>query len=245
MRPIKLKTFFKRCIYHDKEIRVYQNFIYRWFTFGTKPIQSMVNRRHPERHILSYLTPMLIVAKSSPGPTCVLGLGGASMIHSLRQVDQNNTIDICELSSNVVNVSKHFFYLDKCQNINLTQKDAAIYIKNNIRKYKHILIDLFNEQSFPDNCNTPEFFKDCFMSLAKKGVLAINIANPCQYRSILHLLKEIFENNIISIPIKHSANYVIIAFKDRSFEDILGFFYQNFKIKVQEWDSEFGYVLMI
>ena len=77
------------------------------------------------------------------------------------------------------------------------------------------------------------------------GVLTINIANPVQHKTILGYLQEYFDQQIISIPIEHSTNFVLIAFKERQFDEILNLFYKNFKIKMQEWDPEFGYIIII
>ena len=129
MKPLKLKTFFKTCIYSKNGIKVYQNWLYRWLTFDSKPIQSLINRRHPERHILNYLPPMLLCAKAWPGKTCLMGLGGASIVHSLNQNASGDMIDICELSQDVIDISKRFFHLDLSSNINIHHEDALSFIQ--------------------------------------------------------------------------------------------------------------------
>ena len=245
MKPIKLKTFYKKCIYSNHGIKVYQNWFYRWLTFDSRPIQSLINRKQPWRHILNYLPPMLLCASEWPGKTCLMGLGGASIIHSLNQNNHQDVIDVCELSQEVIDVSERFFYLKRYKNVNLLKADAAEFIQNNQTRYQHILVDLFDDQSFPEHCNNSIFFQHCYESLTEDGVLTINIANPVQHKTILGYLQEYFDQQIISIPIEHSTNFVLIAFKERQFDEILNLFYKNFKIKMQEWDPEFGYIIII
>jgi hypothetical protein len=76
--------------------------------------------------------------------------------------------------------------------------------------YPHLLVDLYNAQSFPSECANEYFFYQCKKKLTGTGFLAINLANPKDHRPILQLIKKHFSNTLI-IPIKKTVNAVILA----------------------------------
>ncbi|GGI75734.1 spermidine synthase [Legionella impletisoli] len=243
MRTIQLKTYFKHCIYESNSgIRVYQNLIYRWLTFSTRPIQTLLNRYHPERPMLDYLVPLTLAVRSKPGKTCLLGLGGAGAAHYLQPHLQTSWLDIIECNQEVIDVAKRFFMADTISNTTIYYEPAESFIQKDTHQYDHVLIDLFDEQAFPESCNTEAFFIHCVRQLTSQGILAINIANPGQQRSIFVKLKALFHPAIVSFPIKNSANIVVLAANDRSIDTLKNIILTYHKHHRLFWDTRWGYI---
>lgn len=246
MKIIKLKTYFKRCIYDSPSgIKIYQNFIYRWMTFSTKPIQTLINRRYPHRALFTYLRPLTIAAVTYPGNSCLLGLGGAAAAHLLMPSLNGQKLDIVEISEEIIQVAEKFFRTDQLINTSIIHMDAADFIEQCTQDYQNIIIDLFDAKSFPTSCNTETFFKACFNCLKSKGFLAVNLASTKEQRSVLNNIRKYFSRGVVTLPIKGSANIVIIASKSKRLESLLNMLYQNFNIKMQHWDSDWGYIIEI
>src|SRR5436189_600067 len=84
------KTSLGLCLYESHSgYRVYQNAWYRWLTMGNRVLQTLINRRHPERGGLEYVTPLIQMTRAFPGDCCLLGLGGAGVAHALFPVLPN------------------------------------------------------------------------------------------------------------------------------------------------------------
>jgi spermidine synthase len=244
MKRIKLKTFFKRCIYQSKSgIKIYQNPLYRWMTFSTKPIQTLINRYNPTKPQLTYYPPLALAAYTQPGNSCLLGLGGGGMVHMLSNTLNGYTFDVVELSEEVVSLSKQYFGLDTLQGFNLHQQDAVEFISQTKTSYQTIMIDLFDDNALPEQCTTDSFFLDCYNKLKADGVLSINIANGKQQWDVLMKLKPLFEQGLISIPIDGSANIVMIASKTKTVEPLLDMIYATQTIQSQSWDPDWGYII--
>ncbi|WP_133129265.1 spermidine synthase [Legionella yabuuchiae] len=244
MRIIRLKTYFKHCIYEsDSGIQVYQNLIYRWLTFSTRPIQTLINRYNPQRPMLDYLNPLTLAVRARPGNTCLLGLGGAGAAHYLQPYLQTIPLDIIECHQEVIEVAKKFFMTDRLLNTTIYHQLAELFVQEKNHYYEHLLIDLFDEQAFPNSCNTEEFFTQCVNRLSPKGVLAINMANPSQQWSIFTKLKALFHPGIVSFPINNSANIVVLASKDRSIDTLKQYIGTEYKSTKLFWDTKWGYIV--
>lgn len=246
MNIIKLKTFFNRCIYQSNSgLRVYQNLFYRWLTFNTKPIQTLLRRAHPSRPMLSYLTPLTIGVRTLPADTCLLGLGGGGALHFLENKLQKGMLDAVEASSEVISIARRYFYVDELRSSNIIHQKAEYFIRHCSKQYHHILIDLFTESAFPKACFNTQFFERCFERLKPGGVLAINIACTQQYEKIFKFIYTICGNAMVSIPIDKSANIMLLASHSLSSDQLIKLIEKEHKIINHHWDTTFGRVVRI
>ncbi len=246
MNKVILRTYLKWRIYESPNgAAIYQNFWYRWMTFNTRPIQTLVNRRHPERPLLNYIQPLTVAARHDPGETCLMGLGGAAIGHYLKANQPKLNLDVIEIDDEVIQLAEKYFRLNELSQLNIIQQDAAQFMQHPPKTYRHLLIDLFDAYHFPTSCDNPLFFKQCYENLEKEGILAINLANPTQHRRIYHFLQSHFDQGIVTVPIEHSTNMVMLASKTQSIDTLLDYFYLNFKVKMQQWDPDWGYMIAI
>ncbi len=203
------KTKFKRCIYTSPSgYQVYQNFIYRWLTLGSRALQTVINRRRPQKPVLYYLPALSLMTRKYPGDCCLLGLGGAGIPHLLS--NSSHQITAIESSEEVIQIAKQFFMLDCIPNLKVIHENAINYLQTNTIQYPHIIVDLYDANHFPSECASEVFFIACKNRLTPDGFISFNLANVKEQRALYELIKKQFKMTIV-IPIKRSANIVIIA----------------------------------
>lgn len=237
------KTFAGRCIHRGLNgVRVKQNIRYRWLTFDSDAIQTLIHRHHPETAGLQYIQAFTLAARANPAPSCLLGLGGAGVAHTLAPYFKNIPLDAVESSLEVIDIGSQYFMIESIKNLRIIHQDAFLYVQNTENRYQHLLIDISGAHEFPAHCNSLDFFAHAHRILLPNGILAINLANPHEHWPILSHIRNHFQHCTVSIPIKGTANMVILAYKDESIKPLLSLFERQTGLKQLIWDSEWGYV---
>ncbi|MDF1684549.1 MAG: hypothetical protein P1U36_07795 [Legionellaceae bacterium] len=240
------KAFAGRCIYHDSShdihLQVHQNMLYRWLTLGSDAIQTLVNRRHPERPGLSYIPLLSLAARINPAPSCLLGLGGAGVAHALSPYLGTHRLDAIENNHHIINICSRYFLTQHINNLNIIHQDAFSYVQNTPARYQHLMVDLFTATSFPENCNHVDFFGHCRRRLLPGGVLAVNLANRHEQAHIFSHIRTHFEHCTVSIPVKGTQNIIILAYKNSLIQPLLNML-ETHSAKQLTWDAHWGYVL--
>lgn len=232
------KTKLGRCIYESPSgYKVYQNLFYRWLTLGSDALQTVINRRKPEQPILYYLPALTLMARHYPEHACLLGLGGAGVALMLADMP----LVAVDNSDEVIDIAKRFFMIEHLKHLTVVHDDAMNYVQNKENMYPHLLVDLYNANHFPPQCINDDFFNSCKRIITEDGFLAINLANLKEQWPLFQLLKKSFKHTLV-IPIKKSANMVIIASKCESKELFLRRIEESGELKRIMWVEQWGYV---
>lgn len=234
------KTFWANCIHEStKGIYVYENLLFRWLRFKGTALQTLLNRYFPHRPALYYVNPLTLFVRLNPGSCCMFGLGGAGVAHALSPFNKIK-LTVVEYDSEVINIAKQFFFLDKLENLEVIHQDAQVFAMQTDRKFQHILVDLFTDEVFPEQCNSEEFFSHCRRILTSDGILAVNLANRNEQWPIFQLLRKNFQNATLAISVKKSANIIIFATKQNSVNYLTEKLRQNKTLKRLFWDEKWG-----
>ena len=237
---MKWKTLAGRCIYQSKSgIKVKENMVYRWLTFDSNAIQTLINRHHPSHPAMQYIQPMTMVARANPGQSCLLGLGGAGVAHALMG---HSCLDTVESSLDVIEIAAAFFMTSQIKNLNVIHQDAFLFVQHTEYRYQHLMVDLFNANSFPEHCNNAEFFEHCRRVLLPNGTLAVNLANISEQWPLFCHIRELFFQCTVSIPVKGTANMIVLAYKGGSIKPLLNILEGQPYSKRIVWDARWGCV---
>lgn len=236
------KTKLGICIYESPSgYKVYQNLLYRWLTLGSNALQTVINRRQPQKPVLYYLPMLTLMARHYPQAACLLGLGGAGIPLMLSQDHSSPPLIAVDISEEVIDIAKRFFIGEGLKNFTIVQENAMDYVKNSPETYPHLMVDLYNANYFPPECNNDLFFSSCNRILAEDGFLAVNLANRKEQWPIVQLIKKHFAHTLI-IPVKKSANMVVIAAKCPSKESFFTKVEASGELKRIIWIDSWGYV---
>jgi hypothetical protein len=232
------ETKLGRCIYTSPSgYKVYQNSFYRWLTLGSNAIQTVINRRAPQKPVLYYLPALSLMARKYPGTTCLLGLGGAGLAFMLDPLP----LVAVDNSSEVIEIAKKFFMTENLKNLTIIHENATNFVQSCETTYSHLIVDLYNANHFPPECANHEFFSACKKILSEDGFLAINLANIKEQWPVFQLVKMLFSHTIV-IPIKKSANMIIIAAKNGTKELLMQKINETHEIKRIIWVDSWGYI---
>lgn len=236
------KTKLGVCIYESPSgYKVYQNLLYRWLTLGSNALQTVINRRKPQKPVLYYLPTLTLMARYYPERSCLLGLGGAGVALMLANKDSSPPMVAVEISEEVIDIARRFFMIDNLKNFTVIHENAIDYIKNKEEMYPHLMVDLYNANHFPPDCGNDLFFNLCHKILTKDGFLAVNLANLKEQWPIFQLIKKHFEHTFV-IPVKKSANMVVIASKHKNKELFLSKIKATGELKRIIWVERWGFV---
>lgn len=238
------KTIIGRCVYRSgQDLEIGQNWFYRWLQFDKQALQSVINRRKPEKPAMYYIKALAAMARAKPANTLLLGLGGGSVAHYLQGCLNKAQLTVIEYDSAVIQAAYDWFMISQINNLQIIQEDAFHYLEKTDTCYQHIMVDLFANNAFPKHCMQTSFFQNCKNRLTADGFLAVNMANPKQHLELLQHIRRQFAHQTLVIPIKHSANIVVIAGQEKNILTATESLRQSLKIKNIEWHETWGYIV--
>ena len=105
----------------------------------------------------------------------ILGMGGGSIIHSLRNTFQyTKNIVAVEIDPEIIRLAKQEFGITSSENLQIIEGDAFEFVKTSKEKFRLIIIDLFIDLSVPPIFYGKEFCENVSKLLAKNGSIIFN-----------------------------------------------------------------------
>jgi spermidine synthase len=223
-------------------IEVYENWRFRWLSFGSHYIQTVINKHYPSKPVLGYLKAFCLFIQENPDSTLLLGVGGGAVLHYLESLIGNYPIKAIEIDNDVIQIAHNYFYLSKLENCDIIKADAFDYVKSQYHCYHHILIDLYQCLDYPSQCSTIEFFKHCYDNLADYGVLSLNIVEFDSQKDLLEIIKQQFNNQVILIPVKNRSNIILHAVKNNIMANQAKSLVNKKLLKKIQWHQDYGLI---
>ncbi len=236
------KAWFGRCICKKNQIYVFQNWRYRWLTFESRTIQTLIHRKYPQRIALGYIQGFLLSLEYRLGDVCLLGLGGAGVAHALTTLPEPPRCLAIEHNPTVIEMAKHYFFIESLSFLTVKQNDAYAFLEQTSLSFDHVWVDLFNSNTFPQHCNRDAFVTLCCSKLNRGGVLAVNFANFNQQKPLFHALKASFQQQMILCIFPDSSNIVALCLYENNIQDLVSKLQKSNQIKSFSWEKDWGYV---
>lgn len=241
-----VKLSFQKCCYETPAISVYENFSYRWLTLDSDTIQTIINKKKPQKAIMPYLKALTLLTDPKDNHIALLGLGGGAVLHYIEPILENTIIDVVELNQEVIDVAMTYFYVDKLPFVKMHHQNAVDFAtKTASETYKNLWLDVYQSHAYPDECLTPEFFTEIHRILKNDGLLAMNLPDSNLLRLILSQLRAAFKTTPVTIPIKGYDNQVILVMKSEQQETLVDRMRLTQSIKKLIWDPVFGVIAKI
>jgi spermidine synthase len=141
--------------------------------------QSCIDLRQPQRLVFEYTRMMLGALFLNPEPNNILiiGLGGGTLPHALRQLLPNADIDVVEIDPAVVRVAEQYFGFHADAHMPVFEEDGRAYVRRVLRsdkRYQLIMLDAYDSQYIPEHLLTREFLSQVRALLAPGGIVAAN-----------------------------------------------------------------------
>ncbi len=146
----------------------------------------------------------------------ILGLGAGNVVEVLRnKYDKQMKITGIEADSEVINLSKKYFNIDKFDDLEIVHTDAFNYVKYCRAKYDLIFIDLFIDDEVPKKFHSLEFLESLEKIANKNCVILFNKMTHRQRlkdesKKLKEDFKTIFNNvSVIKTIVNGSENSVL------------------------------------
>ncbi len=202
---------FNQTLYKSDDYIVQQNWRYRWLAQPDGTIHSRINLHAPYKPSLTYMPPMIELCNVEDGNYLMLGLGGGALLHALSHKLNTSSIDVVEINPEIISIARRYFYLDSFKSITVFKEDAQHYISRCKKQYDAILIDIYQDKSYPKHCATLSFFQTCQKLIKQNGIIVINCANMSQYPILLNQLRNIFNQSVLTIRVSNPNNVILVS----------------------------------
>ncbi len=147
----------------------------------------------------------------------VLGLGGGSIVETIRKdFNSNAFIELVDIDSEIINIAKNEFGINKFGNINIVNADASDYLNNFTEAFDLIIVDVFIINQVPTQFTESVFINQLIQHLNSKGIIIYNTMRETMASKVINQIKNLFENAGLNVKIMEKvvlSNDLIIAKK--------------------------------
>ncbi len=192
----------------------------RWMQYaGDGPIQSLLERTHPERLVLPYTRAMAasLLFMHEPRSVLVLGLGGGALPRFLLHHFRGLQMTVIEHDPGVVDAAKRYFgFPPPRASVRTVVADARDVSACTGQCYDLVLVDLFRAHGMPDWVCGDVFLRHCRTLLTACGVLVLNtwLDDASRLEAVSARLAALFPAGTVWVPVNGYRNLVLFAFAD-------------------------------
>lgn len=184
-------------------------------------VQSAMRLADPYALEFAYTRKMMgfLLFHHRPHEILMLGLGGGSLAKYCHRHLPTARITVLEIDPHVLAFREQFLIPADDARFRVLQGDAARYLTQCPEPCDVILLDAFDTNGFPPSICTREFYLDVRDALTHRGILVANLVGERAERiAHLKLMREVFGENAIVLPVEEDGNLVAFAFRDATFE---------------------------
>jgi spermidine synthase len=142
-------------------------------------------------------------------------LGGGSVIQTIREVFHSKAhITAVEIDRLMIDIAQQEFGIDRYAPLTIIHDDAIVFMKNSTQLYNLIIVDVFVQETIPEECLSADFLRRIAHSLTIGGTIIFNTMRDSIEKSTLDSLYDSFKNNGLSVRIidrVDKTNTLIIA----------------------------------
>lgn len=193
----------------------------RTLYFSLAYIQSAMRIKDPLALELAYTRKMMgfLLFINQPRNILMLGLGGGSLAKFCHRHLPLAQITVVEIDPHVVAFRELFEIPPDGPRFRVLVGDAALHVAGDAGSPDVIMTDAFDRHGFATSVCSRDFYANVHASLARRGVMVANLAGQREER-IAHLgmIREVFADNVLVLPIQDDGNHVAFAFRDPTFE---------------------------
>jgi len=147
----------------------------------------------------------------------VLGLGGGSIIETIRDTFKSNVyIELVEIDSEMISIATNEFGINRFDNINIIKGDAIDYLENNQEMFDVIIVDIFVVDTIPESFTTQKTINSLLSHLTVHGKVIYNTMRQTMSRELFDQIKNNFLMTGLDVKVLEKvggSNDLIIANK--------------------------------
>lgn len=156
-----------------------------------------------------------------PEPRRILlqGLGGGSIAKYCHRHLPQAHVTAVEIDPNVIAFRDQFLVPPDGERFRVVAADGARFIRECADELDVVILDAFGKDAVHPSMCTREFYQDTRDAMARNGVLVANlVGRPEERAAHLDMLRTVFSDNILLIPVEGDGNFVAFVFRNPGFE---------------------------
>ncbi len=194
---------------------------WRRLHFDAGLVQSAMRLAAPNALDVRYTQKMMSFLLFQPRPRRILliGLGGGSLVKFCHTRLPSTQMTVVDNNPDVIALREAFFVPPDGPNLRVLEADGAGYLAQAEKGIDVLLLDAFDRRGYAPSLASREFLEQARAKLAGSGVLVANLAGDEEtYAGLVGMAMEVFDDQVIVIPVHEDDNHVLLAFKDVRFE---------------------------
>lgn len=200
---------------------VVDNGEWRFLHFDQRLVQSAMRLQAPNALDVRYTQKMMsfLLFQSRPRRIVFIGLGGGSLVKFCHTRLPATHLVVLENNPDVIALRDAFRMPPDGPNLQVLEADGAEYLAGAAKGIDVLLVDAFDKSGFAPSLAGPEFFEQARAKLAGSGMLVINLAgDETRYAGLIATAMQVFDDQVIVLPVPQDDNQVLFAFRDAGFE---------------------------
>jgi spermidine synthase len=193
----------------------------RYLYFNVRLMQSAMRLQKPNDLELRYTQKMMSFLLFNPHPKRIvlIGLGGGSLVKFCLTRLSSVHFSAIELAPEVIALRDVFMLPPDGPRLEIRQMDGAEYIAAAEKGIDVVLVDAFDKSGFAPALANREFLESIYAKLSGSGILVVNLAGEKEsYEGLIGDAMQVFDDQVIVIPVPEDGNHILFAFKVRYFE---------------------------
>jgi spermidine synthase len=186
------------------------------FDFGA--IQSVMELSNPIRLALAYTRKMMafLLFNRDPKRILLLGLGGGSLAKFCYANLPAASLTAVEVNQDVIALRDEFGVPADDHRFRVISVDGAAYISILTHDKDVILADACDRKGIAAELGSTEFYRNARRGLAANGVFVANICgDKDSVAAHLARLRDAFDDQILTLPVRADGNIIVFGFKER------------------------------
>jgi spermidine synthase len=154
-----------------------------------------------------------------PRHILIVGLGGGSIAKFCHRHLPGAQLTALEVDPHVIAFREQFLVPPDDGRFRVIEADGAVYVTRCEETYDLIVLDAFGSEGVSPSMCTREFYQDTRDITARDGVVVVNLVGRKEERiAHLDMLRTVFGDNILLVPVEDDGNYVAFVFRNPAFE---------------------------
>ena len=186
--------------------------------FDLDAVQSVMELAAPDKLALAYTRKMMafLLFNQAPGRILLLGLGGGSLAKFCYGRLPSTALTAVEANADVIALREEFCIPADDHRFRVIHSDGAAYLSTLTPCKDVILADACDHAGMAPQLDSVEFYRDARRCLTPGGVFVTNMCGNASSR-IAHLVKlrNAFDDEFLTLPVRPSGNMIVFAFKER------------------------------
>ncbi|MBA4371402.1 MAG: hypothetical protein C0402_00925 [Thermodesulfovibrio sp.] len=216
--------------------------------FGDGVMQSCLSLDQPHMLLTDYSKAMMstLAFRRKPGSILLIGLGGGSLVHFLLQACPDSSLDVVEVSEEVISLAREYFFLPaENRQFRIIHAAGQDFIQQKIeadRRYDLILIDAFDESGPASVLTGGDFLAACRCRLKADGIFAMNLWNRLQdnFPLMFETIQTAFKGHALKLPLGEvHDNAIVLGFENPALFRDLAIYRPEAQRLQREWGIDF------